>query len=84
MTTNGSRVILSRLKYSGRCRSILSAGAGGSDVRYGLRLWPFTLNCRPVLMLETSTDSPSKNFRIRYGPSHQERSFLRKNLRREL
>ena len=49
------------LEGSGRCRFILYAGAGGSDVRYGLRRWPFTLNCRSDLMSEMSTAPPSND-----------------------
>ena len=51
------------LAYLERCRSTLYAGAGGSDVTYSLRRWSFTLNCRPNLMSEMSTDPSSNNSR---------------------
>ena len=60
------------------------AGAGGSDVRYGLRRYPFTLNYLPDLMSEMSKDLPYKNSRTMYGPSHCEHSFPGKSLREEL
>ena len=83
-TNDGSRVIPSRPRVLGKMQIYFSAGAGGSDVRYGLRRCPFTLNSRPVLMSEMSTTPSSKNSRTTYGPSHLERSFPGKSLRREL
>ena len=62
----------------------VSAGAGGSDVRYSLRQLPFTLNCLQDLMSEMSMDLPSNNSKTMHRPSHHERSFRGKSLRWEL
>ena len=49
-------------------------GAGGSNVRYGVRRYPFTSNCLPDLKSKMSMDQPLNNHRATYGLSHRERS----------